>query len=450
MQGKAMHVEEKSKVHPPHTHTLTLPITNTAIIRTPQENQILLPLTPPLSTDGLHSHSHTHSHSESPSSSPPQVVTTVLALIRQQQQGRAIGTDFPQQVRATPLEYHDLLAELEKEPQLKAFVDEKLRWEYNPLNTTLSLQPMPTVLHDHFADQLAETTVTQLKNIALTSDNTEHSTFAAQISTLGSGTLLLREHGLDSDREEIDSADIHITKQPDKSFHHPEAVYPGVVYEVAVTQGFKSLKRKAWTYIQSSGANIKRVVGFELGNRGGKEARVSMWKPLYITDEVGDDVLTVETVIDRKLFRSSDGSPANSTLSISLPLSAFATSEIATFPSDPSTPSITIPYTSLITYLQSAESHQRVIDPGKGEVPTGKLTKRPAKRKRLSTSSVEELSIEREGEFCSREEEVGEGEKGDGEFRERKIGSGDSRRSSRSGSKRRLSVGRMVSRSEPG
>ncbi|CZS92799.1 uncharacterized protein RCO7_10194 [Rhynchosporium graminicola] len=437
MQGKAMHVEEKSKVHPPHTHTLTLPITNTAIIRTPQENQILLPLTPPLSTDGLHSHSHTHSHSESPSSSPPQVVTTVLALIRQQQQGRAIGTDFPQQVRATPLEYHDLLAELEKEPQLKAFVDEKLRWEYNPLNTTLSLQPMPTVLHDHFADQLAETTVTQLKNIALTSDNTEHSTFAAQISTLGSGTLLLREHGLDSDREEIDSADIHITKQPDKSFHHPEAVYPGVVYEVAVTQGFKSLKRKAWTYIQSSGANIKRVVGFELGNRGGKEARVSMWKPLYITDEVGDDVLTVETVIDRKLFRSSDGSPANSTLSISLPLSAFATSEIATFPSDPSTPSITIPYTSLITYLQSAESHQRVIDPGKGEVPTGKLTKRPAKRKRLSTSSVEELSIEREGEFCSREEEVGEGEKGDGEFRGRIIASGDSRMSSRSGSKRR-------------
>ena len=73
-----------------------------------------------------------------------------------------------------------------------------------------------------------------------------------------------------------------------------------MVYEVACPQNTRDLRRAAWTYIQYSNANIKAVVGFELGYGTKKEARISMWKPRYSKDdEEGLETLDVGAVIDR-------------------------------------------------------------------------------------------------------------------------------------------------------
>jgi hypothetical protein len=71
-------------------------------------------------------------------------------------------------------------------------------------------------------------------------------------------------------------------------------------YEVACSQDSRDLRKAAWTYIPYSNANIKALVGFELGYGTNKEARISMWKPRYLKeDEEGLETLDVEAVIDR-------------------------------------------------------------------------------------------------------------------------------------------------------
>ena len=73
-----------------------------------------------------------------------------------------------------------------------------------------------------------------------------------------------------------------------------------MVYEVACSQNTRDLRRAACTYIQYSNANIKAVVGFELGYGTKKEAQISMWKPRYSKDdEEGLETLDVGAVIDR-------------------------------------------------------------------------------------------------------------------------------------------------------
>jgi hypothetical protein len=118
-----------------------------------------------------------------------------------------------------------------------------------------------------------------------------------------SGSIQLRE--FDSDDEiEIDKP--YIQRQPDEQFQHEKAEYPGVVYEIACSQDNRSLRKAAWTYIQYSNANIKVVVGFELGYGKNKEARISMWQPRYLNEgEEGLEVLDVETVIDREVCTKS-------------------------------------------------------------------------------------------------------------------------------------------------
>jgi 2-oxoglutarate dehydrogenase complex dehydrogenase (E1) component-like enzyme len=77
----------------------------------------------------------------------------------------------------------------------------------------------------------------------------------------------------------------YIQRQPDDQFQYDEAEYPGVVYEAACSQDSRDLGKAAWTYILYSNANIKAVVGFELGYRKNKEARISMWQPRYLKED---------------------------------------------------------------------------------------------------------------------------------------------------------------------
>ena len=81
---------------------------------TPPDRQILLPLTPP-ATDKLQL-----------TSSPQSIVSAVLNLIKQRQRHKATGQS--RQLKVNPLEYKILLGRLEELPELKSFVNNKLRY----------------------------------------------------------------------------------------------------------------------------------------------------------------------------------------------------------------------------------------------------------------------------------------------------------------------------------
>lgn len=54
--------------------------------------------------------------------------------------------------------------------------------------------------------------------------------------------------------------------------------------EIACSQDGRELDKAVWTYIPYSNANIKVVVGFELGYSKNKEAQISMWQPRYLKE----------------------------------------------------------------------------------------------------------------------------------------------------------------------
>jgi hypothetical protein len=135
------------------------------------------------------------------------------------------------------------------------------------------------------------------------SGNDEAARFAARISSVRSGSIQLRE--FDSD-ERHRNRPILIQRQPDEQFQHEEAEYPGVVYEIACSQDGRELGKAAWTYILCLNANIKAVVGFELGYGKNKGARKSMWQPRHLKEgEEGLEILDVEVVIDRDVRTKS-------------------------------------------------------------------------------------------------------------------------------------------------
>ncbi|QSZ35322.1 hypothetical protein DSL72_008191 [Monilinia vaccinii-corymbosi] len=228
----------------------------------------LLPLTPP-KTSEWDNKSTFNSQSS---------VSAVLNFITKRQHHQS--THESRQFHPTPLEYKDFWRTLEESPELKGFVENKLRYRKKPyLNFTRSHAAMVT-LHDM------------------------HS---------------MRDVTLDLDANEGIGLD-HITLQPDQQFQHDNSIYPGVIYEVALSQSNKDLRKKAEKYILYSSGGIKVLVGFEIGYHK-KDARISVWQATC-SEEDGEhlEALSVKTVIDNELFQSPDGSPVNPTKALHLPL----------------------------------------------------------------------------------------------------------------------------------
>ena len=81
--------------------------------------------------------------------------------------------------------------------------------------------------------------------------------------------------------------------EPDASFWHQDAQYPGVIIEVAYSQKRKSLRRLADDYLLDSDASVRVLVGLDIeyGNRGSRKATLSVWRPHVVRAADGDDEL---------------------------------------------------------------------------------------------------------------------------------------------------------------
>jgi hypothetical protein len=68
--------------------------------------------------------------------------------------------------------------------------------------------------------------------------------------------------------------------EPDASFWHDDAQYPGVIIEVAYSQKRKRLDRLAEDYLLDSDASVRVVVGLDIeyGKKGLRKATISVWR----------------------------------------------------------------------------------------------------------------------------------------------------------------------------
>jgi hypothetical protein len=125
---------------------------------------------------------------------------------------------------------------------------------------------MPTILHDCFIIKVAQDIDAQLKTIGLETGKTGQ--FARDLTWLGSGRIFLLPRP--SKRE------------PDASFRHIEAEYPGVIIEVSYSQKRKDLPYLADSYLLGSNGSTRVLIGIDIEYQGSHKATVSMWRPEYV------------------------------------------------------------------------------------------------------------------------------------------------------------------------
>ncbi len=85
---------------------------------------------------------------------------------------------------------------------------------------------------------------------------------------------------------------------PDASFRHSDAQYPGVIVEVAYSQKARALPRLADEYILGSDGNIRVMVGFNIGYSH-KMATVSVWRAGRLTHGGGVELTAEKVVTDQ-------------------------------------------------------------------------------------------------------------------------------------------------------
>ncbi|KID81130.1 recQ family helicase [Metarhizium guizhouense ARSEF 977] len=279
------------------------------------------------------------------------------------------------------------------------------RSDYDPNRGLLNLR-MPSPVHEFFANILALDLQVQLLEIA-TQDN-DTGIFASKIRIGGSATIQLAE----GDSESFQT----IRRQPDAQFRHANTQYPGVVIEVSYSQDGKNLRKLAQDYILYSNGDIKAVVGIDL-NYAGKESTISLWRPEYTRIE-NDDVeeLGFREVISYETFRSVDGYAHNAEKYLKLTLGDFATDALSA--SHESVP-LSISYSRLFDILQQAEEMEptKVANVADSVVKSRRVTR----KRRLSSSSAEQLRSEDEANYAYLEKAaIDRAERDDEDFEERR------------------------------
>jgi hypothetical protein len=107
-------------------------------------------------------------------------------------------------------------------------------------------------------------------------------------------TIQLRELEKDENKEvanfarlvrNIDSGKLEIPNignhDPDGSFKHKEAMWPGVIIEAAYSQDKKDLARLADDYIVGTDDSIRVIVGISIDYPSLKNATLSVWRGEY-------------------------------------------------------------------------------------------------------------------------------------------------------------------------
>jgi hypothetical protein len=148
---------------------------------------------------------------------------------------------------------------------------------------------MPTGVHELFIDSVEDAIRSQLKELRNGSDKA--ALFAQKVRPARSTAIYFPDDTSSSSKSK---------HEPDTSFWHDGAEYPGVIIEVAYSQKRKRLDRLAEEYLFDSDASVQVVVGLDIeyGNKGSRKATLSVWRTRVFHTADGDELRVVQDVAD--------------------------------------------------------------------------------------------------------------------------------------------------------
>jgi len=355
---------------------------------------------------------HTKSRSESPPPSVPEYPATPLPisppatiltnssprplsrrvrrslnLIRLYSQDRSVDNTW-NRVHLSQDEFQALQDALEKSEHLRAWVTDKLRYDYNSVDGELILR-MPSPLHDIFAFRLQEVIVRELKALERQEgvSTVVDSIKVAVTSDLRFGNISERER-----------------KSPDGSFRFTGSKYPPLVIEVANSQKSADLPHLAESYIERTKGRTKTVITIDLEYRTPeeratqslpfREAVYSIYRNKLTRDAQTDEWQREAHVdVEDQHFRMHDSTAP--TGSMRLLLSDFCPDDALCSTDDRT---ITIAHEELAKLLEEAEREEIIAEAPSSPSSPETRVRFISKRRRVPTptlTSEDEAMFER-------------------------------------------------------
>ncbi|KAL4948879.1 hypothetical protein BDW69DRAFT_175633 [Aspergillus filifer] len=281
-----------------------------------------------------------------------------------------------------PDKYHEFQGRVGKGSNLLKY--RKIRYDYEPLESRLAIR-MPTPLHETFCAKVVLKIISQLESVEREGGN--GADFAKNINYFASSRL-------DLPYDSSDDKTLYTRREPDASFGHPKARYPGVIIEVCYSQKGRQIPALADDYILNSNGSINAVIFLDIEYRG-KEASFSIWRPHF--DEEAKELSSACTL--KQVFRTADGLPAESTPLV-LKLKDFAT-ETETRGHSDLDQEINISARDLCDYLGFAEARQKGQEQGQGSV---KAMPEGTRKRRRAATPPDKLNSDDEATFQALEE----------------------------------------------
>lgn len=153
---------------------------------------------------------------------------------------------------------------------------------------------MPTSIHEMFIASVEYRIYTQLDLICAMSDG---AALFAQNVRLGRSTEIYFP---------VDNAPpgTESKHEPDASFWHDEAQYPGVILEVSYSQKRKRLAQLAEVYLLDSDTSVQAVVGLDIeyGKKGSRTATLSVWRTHVVHTVNGNEFGVVQEIADEVCY----------------------------------------------------------------------------------------------------------------------------------------------------
>lgn len=146
------------------------------------------------------------------------------------------------------------------------------RYDYDPCRSCLTIR-MPSVLHDVFCAKIVEEISRQLKQF----ENGEEdcASFVKEVQHLATSRIMIPE-------ETRDGKQIYSKREPDASFKHRRARFPGVIIEVCYSQKSQLVSHLADEYIVDTDGSVNAVVALDVDYKGSNKATITVWRPEYI------------------------------------------------------------------------------------------------------------------------------------------------------------------------
>jgi len=277
-------------------------------------------------------------------------------------------------------QYEELQRQLRKE-NLWDYYTHKLRYDYFP-RVKIYVLRMPSSLHKSLGSYITQELLRQLGTIA--QGSSPSAAFARNIENSASAEISFKDTTYGS-------------HQPDASFQHFEAQYPGVILELSYSQKRKDLSRLAHEYILGSDADIRVVIGIDVEYKGSKKASVSIWRPHIKVNNTEEKELSVVQTTTDQLFRDEVGNLVlDPQAGLQLQLEEFGTEAFAAKFSG-LTEAIYISAETLFTFLERAEVKARRLKQSEGLT---RSTKPWVRKQRRDSTPPEQLESDREGRFA--------------------------------------------------